>query len=437
MVAQHNALPLTPELWAKVFSHLEERPQTVTIHDTKQLETQADLGHRQNQKEVHRIKLVCKQFRKVHASHPGHVQRLYLSRGFSHRSLTSLLAWLQRNKSTVKTCQSMCRSPLVNAVLAGLVSLKPCLTDLHVCSINSCSISIIAAFTGLERCVLRYKKEERLDLESLGSLPKLKHLVLDGDFRELQHLAGLTHLECIEAGVSGIQAFKCASILQFLEVHHSCLSEFQTQGLSICTALTQLVWSDSSLTDHHDHLYLDSNMNQVPAKIALLTRLHTLHLTTGDGEKAANLEWISNLTSLHALSVSFGISYGQVAQHALPLTNLTQLSIQGLPYSLDEPFAAMAGNEVDPVYVLNIDVGWHRLQALQELFLCDCKLKLGSGVAGLFQLHRLRHISFAGSTIHDGKDHECFAALLYNLARLCPHVKLVAGAGDLSSYFAQ
>ena len=378
LVKPQNALSLTPELWAKVFSYLEDTPQTVTIHETTDLETNTDLGHRQNQKEVHQIKLVCKEFREVHASHPGVVRRLYLSRDFNHRSFTSLLPWLQRNKSTIRICQSMCLSPPVNAVP------EPSLKEIHICNINNCSVSVTAAFTGLERCVLRHEREE-LGLAPLGVLPKLKHLVLEGAFRELQHLARLTHLECNYADVSSIQDLKCASVLQHLEVHCGNLSEFQTEGLSICTGLTQLVWNDSILRDNSGHLYLDTDLNQVPERL-VLSQLHTLQLSTGVGERPANLGWISELSCLQDLSISFGISYGQVMQHALQLTRLTRLSITGLTYSLDEAYVAIAGNEIDQVYVLSIDVEWQRLQALQELFIFGCKLKLGSSVAGLLQL---------------------------------------------------
>ena len=79
----------------------------------------------------------------------------------------------------------------------------------------------------------------------------------------------------------------------------------------------------------------------------------------------------------------------------------------------------------DELPVANVDIEWHRLHALQDLSICHVRLQLGQGTVGLLQLHHLRHISFAGSSVHSDKDRRCFAALMQDFARLCPAVKLV------------
>ena len=68
-VERQNAPALPPELWAKVFSHLEELPETIEPWD--------DPDQKQNQAEVHQLKLVCRQFRDILASHSGLMQHLY------------------------------------------------------------------------------------------------------------------------------------------------------------------------------------------------------------------------------------------------------------------------------------------------------------------------------------------------------------------------
>ena len=72
----------------------------------------------------------------------------------------------------------------------------------------------------------------------------------------------------------------------------------------------------------------------------------------------------------------------------------------------------------------NVDIEWHRLHVLQDLSICRVRLQLGQGIVGLLQLHHLRHISFAGSSVHSDKDRECFAGLMHTFARLRPEVKL-------------
>ena len=80
-IGQQTVPALTPELWSNVFAHVEELPENF---DTQPQDQQ------QNQAEVHQLKLVCKQFRDICASHSVLVQRLYLADGFSsERSLPS------------------------------------------------------------------------------------------------------------------------------------------------------------------------------------------------------------------------------------------------------------------------------------------------------------------------------------------------------------
>ena len=131
----------------------------------------------------------------------------------------------------------------------------------------------------------------------LGVLPTLKHLLLVGQFQQLHCLAGLTRLECSEALVSGVGEF--APNLQYLRAVDSHLLGIHTQGLSSCTALTQLILNVPHLEDNNENMYLDSALSLVPSNIGLLTQLHTLELgTDSEAQDVANLQWITELTSL-------------------------------------------------------------------------------------------------------------------------------------------
>lgn len=295
--AQQNAITLTPELWAEVFAHLEERSSTLTLYD--------DVKQKQSQKEVHQIKLVCKQFRLIHASHPGLVQKVHLYSDFCVRSLPSLLAWLLHNKSSVHVLQSACGSPLLDAVLAGLVSLESHMRVVNLDGVSTCSIPIIATFAALQKCALQHEQNGHLDLEPLRALSRLNHLFLQGHFLGVHDLADLTRLDCVQADLLIMQDFRSIATLQHLELEDS----FLTWGhpLSACTALTKLKFSDTLLMGRNEQVLLDSELSVVPLRVDLLTQLHTLYLSTGsNASQPASLGWISKLVNLQDLSMSFG-----------------------------------------------------------------------------------------------------------------------------------
>ena len=252
-IEQRNAPSLTPELWAKVLSLTEELPE---------FSCGPHLTQKRHQARVHQRKLVCKQFRDVFASHPGLVQRLYLWSDFSVTALPGLLAWLQKSKSSISMFQSVCRSPLVDIVMAAFLS-EPSIKFVDTLRVNACTISIVGTFTSLEKCSLRHTQAEYVGLAPLGALQSLKYLILSGNFKEIHHLAGLTRLQFTDARVLGVQ--ELAPTLQHLEIHDSTLLGIHAQGLSACTALTMLVLDSARLMGNHEDMYLDGNLSLVPA----------------------------------------------------------------------------------------------------------------------------------------------------------------------------
>lgn len=130
------------------------------------------------------------------------------------------------------------------------------------------------------------------------------------------------------------------------------------------------------------------------------------------------MKWIDQLTSLQDLSLYFGRSHRNVLHAASLLTKITRLDMSGQCGNLGE------------ASVLSIDIGWHRLQALQDITLCSVRLKFGDGVAGLSKVQHLTQISFVGSTTHDNTDKDAFAALLCELSMMRPRLKLLSDLED-------
>ncbi|KAL3152699.1 hypothetical protein ABBQ38_012292 [Trebouxia sp. C0009 RCD-2024] len=348
---------------------------------------------------MHRLKLVCKDFRKVCASHTELVQRLYVSCNFSVSSLPSLLAWLRQSKSSVTMFTASCEGQLVDAVLAGLVASQPNMRTVG-CTLDAFSISLVAGFANLEKCAIWYSQDQ-LDLTPLGRLPRLNHVVLHGSFQQLYHLAGLTRLECTQADVSDVGEF--APTLQHLEIDNSKLREVHSQGLSACTALTQLVLKNAVLKDSNHAIYLNRSLSLASTALGGLTRLHTLDLGS-NAQNLPSLAWISGLTSLKDLSICGRSSLAEVVQHASVLTQLTRFHISA-PIEYETS-------------ILDIDMEWHRLKALQDLSINKFTVNFGPGVAGLLQLQHLKQVSFAGSRTLGEDDNEYLCALVFNLARL-------------------
>lgn len=393
-----HAPNLPAELWAKVFTYIEELPENLgSWHPSKQQKNQAQL------------QLVCKQFREVYASHPWLVQQLCLPLTLSSTSIPSLLAWLRQNTS-IRRLQSRCNPRIQEVVLAGIVLREACMQEVDLCHISEYSISLLGVFQSLETCRLRCStgEWEYLNLAPLGVLPKLNHLVLHGKFCGLHHLARLTRLECEQADVSDVQVF--APRLQHLEVHDSALFGMHPQGLSACTTLTRLVLRQAFLKGTTPEAHINKALTVVPANIELLTQLHTLHLSSyADFIRLSTFQWVSSLTSLQDLSISFHRSQVRMLQHVSPLTNLTCLAVVGLSVN-DRP-------------LVSLDIEWQRLQALQELSICTVRAELGHVPAGLLLLQHLRQISFAGSVVHGANRY--FAALIQQFAGVRPQVNLI------------
>ncbi len=111
--------------------------------------------------------------------------------------------------------------------------------------------------------------------------------------------------------------------------------------------------------------------------MGLLTQLHKLHLSTGQNlHSVADLCWISQMTPLADLSMSFGKCYEDIMQGVTLLTNLTRLAVEGL-------------DDIQKAEVY-VSIAWHKLQALQELSICNCSMQFGPGIGGLPKLDKLQ-----------------------------------------------
>ena len=372
-----KAPALSSELWANVFVHMATPSERFYKRDDTN-----DWLYKRRQKEMHQLKLVCKLFRDVFASHSGLVQHLYLHQAFPARLLPSLLAWLQQSKSSLQTFMSAYGEPLADVVLAGLLTSEQHLKSVRLSGTTSCSTSLLAAFSRLEKCVLVHETADHLNLAPLRGLARLQHLYLIGRFQQLHHLAGLTQLECSNAEVLGVQEF--APTLRHLTIEDSLLQDMHTNGLSACTGLTQLTMRECTIYDSNDEVYLDSEVSLISQHMKLQTPLHRLHFSSD--VLGANLKWIEQLVSLKDLSTEFNCCDKDVIPQVACLTNLTRLIISSHQYWI--------------LPHLLVDFQWHTLQALKDLTISKYRLHFADD--SVLQLPHLTRLSFANSvTEHD------------------------------------
>ena len=213
---------LTAELWTEVFAHVEA-PQ---IRYKSWNDIQDD---QQNQRQLHQLRLVCKQFNKIFAAPSLFLRRLCLPEAFPSSSLPSLLAWLQQNKSCLKVFEANCGSRMTDVVLGVLTSstsqLK--LVDISAASI-ACSMQLLGSFSSLEMCALS-SADGVLNITPLQALPKLRSLWLAGIFDGLASLRHLTHLRCSGATIDCSGSCKFMTALQHRDINQTTL-EILTTG---------------------------------------------------------------------------------------------------------------------------------------------------------------------------------------------------------------
>ena len=232
----------------------------------------------QNQRQLHQLRLVCKQFNEIFAAPSLFLRRLSLDEAFPSSSLPSLLTWLHQNKSCLKVFEANCGSHMTDVVLGALTSFTSQLklADISAASI-ACSVQVLGSFSSLEMCALS-SAEGVLNLTPLQALPKLRSLWPAGIFDGLASLRHLTHLRCSAATIDCSGSCKFMTALQHLDINQTTLEGFDDRGPSICQELRVLEVQKSKVIGAFSVLYAaDHSYN--PFGMCLVTKLEILSLT--------------------------------------------------------------------------------------------------------------------------------------------------------------
>ncbi len=405
MHSRHQRTLLTAELWTEVFAHVEAAQIRYRSWDDVE-------DGKENQRQLHQLRLVCKQFNGIFASQPFFLRRLSLPLAFPSSSLPSLLAWLQQNKNCLTVFEANCSSRMADVVLGALTSstsqLK--LIDLSDAS-TACSLQLLGSFSSLEMCGLS-SADGVLNLTPLQALPKLKSLSLTGSFDGLASLTHLTYMECMVATIDCSKSCKFMTALQHLDMISTTFKNFDYRGPSVCQGLRVLAVQTSKVEGAHSVLYA-ADHSYTPVGMSLLTRLVTLNLTCNlHTTGTISLAWVSELTTLRDLEITYTNIDSGLLETLACLSRLTKLAVTGF------------GHPADLSPVLNLDFSWCSLTALKHLSLCQSKFVMGPGTASLLRLQHLTEIAFHNSTPQALSSIEHYAALIHSFAVLRPQVRL-------------
>ena len=365
-----------------------------------------------NQRQLHRLRLVCKQFNEIFAAQPLFVRRLSLREAFPSSSLPSLLTWLQQNKSCLEVFEANCSSHMADVFLSALTSstsqLK--LIDIGHAS-TACSVQLLGSFSSLEMCALS-SAEGDLHLTPSQALPKLRSLWLAGSFDGLASLRHLTHLRCYAATIDCSGSCNLMTALQHLDMKNTTLENSDDRGLSICQGLRKLTLQKSKVTGAHSVLYA-ADHSYTPVGMSLFTNLARLSLTCNLRTAGPiSLAWISELTTLQDLYIRYTTIDSGLIKKLACLSSLARLVVSGYAHLAD----------VSPT--LNLDFGWCSLTALKQFSLCHSRFAMGPGTASLLRLQLLTEIAFHNGTLQAISSIEHYAALIHSFTTLCLQVRL-------------
>ena len=404
---------LTSELWTEVFAHVETAQMGYRTWNDIQ-------DDQQNQRQMHQLRLVCKQFNEVFAAQPLFLKRLSLPLAFPKSSLPSLLAWLQQSKDCLEILEANCASPEVDVVLDALTSVTSQLKLINLCEVNiTRSVRLLGSFSNLEMCNLWAVNWVVISLYPLQALPKLRSLGLMGKFDGLASLEHLTHLQCFTGVLDCTGSCEFARSLQQLDLKHTTLQNFD---ISICQGLQVLQLDSCSGREIDHHSYLSEPREfSLPVGLSLLTNLETLSLASFVdplGDDHISLDWASELktlSTLQDLSIKSFYVNSWLIKSVSCLSCLTRLVVIGPDH---QHFSD------SPWLVLDLDFNWCSLKSLKHLFLSHSKLEVGPGTASLLLLQHLTDVTLHYVIPETVVSVEHYVALIHSLITLRPHVRL-------------
>ena len=159
---------LTPDLWAKVLSHLNPASDIRVpnachpANRVSQIHFPAACGR--DFGSYNQLRLVNKPFSKLFEEQLELASCTYLRRDFAEEALPGLLQWLQKWGRALTIFVSECGSPCTEAALSALTSSASGLSTVIIREASDYGMCILSMFTYLTRCELAGADSDNLNL---------------------------------------------------------------------------------------------------------------------------------------------------------------------------------------------------------------------------------------------------------------------------------
>jgi len=201
--------------------------------------------------------------------------------------------------------------------------------------------------------------------------------------------------------------------------------DLHPQGVSACSALTELDCSDSSILAEDPQkvlgLALCNNLS-IPVGFSSLSQLVNLTMwIQSDSEDMLDLSCLNGLTALQSLSVSTcEVSVSATAG----LTNLSTLTY--LKLCVWKP-SVLDGCEgpANPDLILKLDIDWCKMRLLQTCWMSAAALACDERILQMVDLCKLKTLHFSNLNTVDSGTCTLYGRLLYSLVMQRPDVELL------------
>lgn len=429
--SQDRAVQLSADLWAKIF-YEQQGGVNGYPWGLRNIEPNS-LFH--SQAEHQRLRLVCKRFNEIYKHHGELSSGLTLCPEFPTHLLASLVFWLRRHSPFIGTFAAYCGSPCLEVALGGLLHAAPNLRAMLLYRFSAPAMDLIPHFTSLTTCELLAPNASVLEMRRIETLPSLHKLVLSSGAFTIKHLPPqLTNL--ILEGARLRADTSCTPPLQKLQLRDSYLKGFHPDGIAAFEQLEMLLCRSSYIGAASEAAIFECRAGgadvHVPSSLSALTRLSDLSVQAAGPCQTPEFDvcCFYGLTSLQRLWLSFDYASMYVSPGMTALSRLTELHVSTSVESEED------GDENEGWH-LRLEVDWAAMPLLNRLDVCSACAKCDHRLLGLIKLKDLQWLYIHDYKPFDQSSAKVFAALMYQLARFCPHTKVMLDLVRAQDLYAQ
>ena len=253
-----------------------------------------------------------------------------------------MMRWIHIHGSAIETVVAVTGSPYTEAALSSLLSYyatnnTPARVQTLRLYMSNSSVDLLPQFSSITRLSLSPEGypdvDNAMSVTALQGLPSLDNLELyQGAFESLDCLQHLTCL-IVRTGEVACQA-DCAFATSLVELymHDSYMTQFHRDGITACTSLQNLYFSNAALggaeLGHNMAFRSNRYPDSVPNSLTSLRGLTQLSLSYVHRTQYVGLGWLSQLASLQSLSLDFDVPLLYFPEGVSNLNQLTRIYVE-------------------------------------------------------------------------------------------------------------